>query len=280
MRGICELITYCYGVWNEFLNFIGGRSGLAHWVLFILALFLCIFMGKEIRQKIFSPAVLVLLFFFNPLFYAVVGTRFLSGIYWRLLWMLPISFVIAYVLTQMTYKIKKNLLRVAAVVLACACIAVTGDRIFTKETYSEKENDYEIPNAAIEICDYVRGNLLSWKETIVVPNDLLCYIRQYNSAVGLFYGRNAGGFISNIGEDEKAVYEEMCKENPDVKVITDIGKKRYCRYLVFDNTFHRIPEDLTEYGYEKVYVVEKHYVIYRIFEEERVWGSDGPDAGK
>lgn len=270
------MITYCYGVWNEFLNFIGRKAGLAHWIFFFAALLLCFFMGKEVRKKFFYPSLLAILFFFNPLFYAVVGTRFLSGIYWRLMWMVPISFVLAYVLAELIGRLKKNIVRAVAVVLACACIAVTGKQMFTAETYTEKENEYELPDAVIEICDYIQINLMSWKETAVVPNDLLCYIRQYSSSVGLFYGRNAGGFISNIGEDETAVYEEMSKEKPDIKVITDIGKKRYCKYLIFDNTFHQIPEDLTEYGYEKVYVVEDRYVIYRIFEEERVWGSDGP----
>ncbi len=260
------MITYCYGVWNEFLNFIGGRSGLAHWMLFIAALICCLFLGKEVRKKLFFPSVAVLLFFFNPLFYAVVGTKFLSGVYWRLLWMLPISFLIAYVLTRLAYKIRKNILRVLVVAVSCLCIAATGDRIFTEETYGEKENAYELPQAVIEICDYVKANLRNWKETLVVPNDLLCYMRQYSSAVGLFYGRNAGGFITNIEEEEAAVYAEMSKENPDIRIITDIGKKRNCRYLIFDTNFHRIPEDLTKYGYEKVYVVEKHYVMYRMLE--------------
>lgn len=177
--------------------------------------------------------------------------------------MLPISFIIAYCLTRMTFKIKKKVLRAVAVVLACACIIVTGERIFTTGTYSEKENEYELPQAAIEICDYVKENLLDWKETIVVPNELLCDIRQYSSAVSLFYGRNAGGFISNIEEDETAVYAEMCKEEPDLEVITEIGKRRNCRYLVFNTSFHQVPEDMTAYGYEKVYVVEDIYAIYR-----------------
>ena len=261
--------TYCYGVWNEFTNFIGGRAGLAHWALYILALFCCIFMGKEIRKKLFFPSVLILLVFFNPLFYALVGTRFLSGIYWRLLWMLPISFLIAYCLTRLVYRMKKNVFRLAVAVLACICIIVTGKRIFVPETYTEKENKYELPQAAIEICDYVKDHLMDWKETIVVPEELLCDIRQYSSAVCLFYGRNAGGFITNIEEDEAAVYEQMCRKEPDLEMITEIGKRRNCRYLVFNTSFHRLPEDMTDYGYEKVHVVENVYAIYRAIDEKQ-----------
>ena len=75
------MVTYCYGVWNEFVNFIGGRAGLAHWVLYLLALLCCIFQGKELRKKLFFPSALVLLFFFNPLFYGYLlgrNTKFVS----------------------------------------------------------------------------------------------------------------------------------------------------------------------------------------------------------
>ena len=59
------------------------------------------------------------------------------------------------------------------------------------------------------------------------------------------------GFISNIGEEEQQVYEEMSSEHPDVARVTEIAKNKNCRYIVFNTSFHQIPEDLTEYGYEK-----------------------------
>lgn len=257
------MIAYCYAVWEEFINFIGGKPGLLHWVLFIAALACCLFMGKGTRKKLFWPSVFVMLFFFNPIFYAYVGTRFLSGIYWRLLWMLPISFVIAYVFTQMSYKIKKEFVRIGAVILSCVCIIVTGERIFTGETYNEKENDYELPQSAIDISDVMMAHLQSWKETAIVPNEFLCYIRQYTCSIGLLYGRNFGGFITEIGEAELQVYQEMSKEEPDVEFITDIAKEKNCRYIVFNESFHQFPEDLTEYGYERFEVVDEIYAIYR-----------------
>lgn len=257
------MLAYCYAVWAEFLNFIGGRDGILHWGIYVLALLCCACMGKSVRKKLFWPSILVLVFFFNPLFYAYVGTRFLSGIYWRLLWMLPISFVIAYTVVQMAYKFRKNLVRLGIVAVACVCIIVTGERIFSSETYTEKENDYEIPQAAIAVSDVMMGGLESWKETAIVPNELLCYIRQYSCSIGLLYGRNAGGFISDIGEDEMRVYEEMSRENPDLAVITEIGREKNCKYIVFNTSFHQIPADLSEYGYERLCVVEDDYVIYR-----------------
>ena len=55
------MITYCYAVWNEFMNFIGGRNGLLHWLLFCAALLFCVLLGKGDRKRLFWPSVLVLL---------------------------------------------------------------------------------------------------------------------------------------------------------------------------------------------------------------------------
>ena len=41
------MITYCIAVWGEFTKFIGGRGGLAHWLMFGAALLCCILMGKS-----------------------------------------------------------------------------------------------------------------------------------------------------------------------------------------------------------------------------------------
>lgn len=253
---------YVIALWGEFTNFIGEESGVIHWLLYIAALIFCLFMGKRERALLFWPSALVLVFFFNPFFYKYIGLHFLSGVYWRLLWMLPISFIIAYVLTKLLYRISKNAVRVILLAVVCVCIFVTGEPVFSRTTYSERENIYEITPATIDICEYVKSHLVSWKETIIVPNELLCDIRQYSSAVCLLYGRNFGGFISDIEEDELAVYGEMSKEQPDVALITEVARNRDCRYIVFNLSFHEVPEDLTEYGYEKVEVIDEVYAIY------------------
>ena len=102
---------YVLALWGEFVKFTGGRAGLVHLLLFAAALVCCFFLGKEERHRLFWPSVLVGIFFFNPVFYKYVGTRFLSGVYWRLLWMLPWTFVIAYAVVRMAYRLGKQALR-------------------------------------------------------------------------------------------------------------------------------------------------------------------------
>ena len=70
-------------------------------------------------------------------------------------------------------------------------------------------------------------------------------------------------FISDIAPDEQMVYEEMSREEPDLSLVTEVARARECRYIVFNTSFHRIPEDLTGYGYEKIAVVQEDYAVYR-----------------
>ena len=182
--------------------------------------------------------------------------------YWRLLWILQWTFVIAYAEVRIAYRLGKHSLRIVVVAVACVCIFVTGKPVLSAETYGERSNVYELPQAAVEIADLVQSRLVDWQETLIVPNELLCSVRQYSAAACLLYGRNAEGFISNIGEEEQQVYEEMSSEHPDVARVTEIAKNKNCRYIVFNTSFHQIPEDLTEYGYEKIAVIEDVYAVY------------------
>lgn len=257
--------AYLDALWGEFVNFIGGGAGAAHWGLFLAALIGTFFLGRRERRKIFYPSLLVLLLFFNPLFYRYVGTRFLPGVYWRLLWMLPVSFAVAYVATRLLFVIPRRALRVAAAALACAVIFATGAPVFSRETYSEKENAYELPAAAIGVADTVDAwRTDAWKETMVAPSELLCSIRQYSPSACLLYGRNSGGFILDIGEDEEAVFGEMNKLEPDLGLIDRVAREKNCRFLVFNTAFHNVTDEgLGSLGYKRIATIEEDYAVYR-----------------
>ena len=121
-----------YSILDNFKNFIGGRTGLLHWVLFCAAVVAIFFLGKKYKEEkqavrfLVWPSVLVLLFIFNPLFYRYVGSRFFAGVYWRLFWMLPISFSVAYVIVWLICRWKKQAVRVAVSVAALVTIIVSG----------------------------------------------------------------------------------------------------------------------------------------------------------
>lgn len=238
-----------YAIWDNFKNFIGGRAGVLHVLLFGLALLSCMFMGKKQRRTLVYPTVLVFLFFFNPLFYRYIGNKFLSGVYWRLLWMVPLNFVTAYGLVALVCRFRRQAVRAAAVLAAAACIIVTGKCIYNEQTFTKADNLYKLPQAAIDVSDAMAAAGIDWKVRAVVPNELFCYVRQYRCDVGLLYGRNAGGFISDISDEAKAVYNEMCRETPDIGLLTDLCRQQEVVFICFNTEMQQIPKDLSAYGY-------------------------------
>lgn len=243
------MITDLYAIWDNFKNFIGGRSGILHMLMFCIALLACIFWGKKQRRLLFYPTVCVFIFFFNPLFYHYIGNKFLSGVYWRLLWMVPVTFVTAYGLVYLIYRFRNQALRSVAAVAAVFCIIATGKCIYNEVTFTEAENLYKLPQAAIDVADAMAAAGIDWKVRAVVPNELFCYVRQYRCDIGLLYGRNAGGFISDISDEAKAVYNEMCRETPDIGLLTDLCRQQEVVFLCFNTKNQQIPEDLSGYGY-------------------------------
>lgn len=256
-----------YSILDNFKNFIGGRTGLLHWVLFCAAVVAIFFLGKKYKEEkqavrfLVWSSVLVLLFIFNPLFYRYVGSRFFAGVYWRLFWMLPISFSVAYVIVWLICRWKKQAVRVAVFVAALVTIMVSGQRIYSETTFTEAENEYKLPQAAIDVADIIGNSGYSWKVKAVVPDELFCYIRQYRCDIGLFYGRNVGGFISGIGEDEDAMHQQMCQEKPDMEVVTEIAKRNGLVFLCFNREEKELPDNMTPYGYH-YYMETGDYIIY------------------
>lgn len=353
-------------IWENFSKFIGGRGGILHWLIFCAALCYCVFLGKKERRTMVYPSLLVLLVFINPFFYRYIGNRFFAGVYWRLMWMVPVAFVAAYAVTKVVYALsgrlpgtgkkerpedetgadgnpavesvqktenivsstssvdKKEtdeqktaaadsedtdstdtpyvtsaekirlaaqrsaalqrgtvcyqrmyqdttqkektsfgvgLVRAVILVLACAGLAASGNRIYNEQVFIKAENIYKLPQAAVDVADVLAGAGVNWKVKSIVPNELLCYIRQYRCDIGLFYGRNIGGFISEIGEDETAVYEEMSKAEPDVSLIAELAKKNEVVFICFNRKTQKLPEDMTKTGY-RLYRETGDYAIY------------------
>ncbi len=214
------------------------------WGCFCVALIICFFLGKDRRKKLFTVSVLGCVVIINPVVYKLVGTRFLSGVYWRLFWALPIVIVVAVVLTEFTGKVKKEWLRVIAVGVLCLVIAVTGKSVINRGTYTLAENDYQIPQEAIDVSDVVLEASGGNHTTIIVPDELVCYIRQYTGKIALAYGRNIWGFINNAVDWQYELYDLMNAEQIDYAALRDTAYAYDCRYIVFNAEQRELPENM------------------------------------
>lgn len=232
---------------SDFKKFIGNGVYMA--LLFLVVVYL-------LRQKKGNQAFLVwvpitvLLVFFNPITILLIYRQFMWGTYWRILWLVPLIPVLAYAAVELISRRKKLAERVLIFAVIC-CIIVGGGRLmYSKERFSPRENFFKIPTAAIDIAQHIILYAGCWYPTVIVPNELYCYIRQFSSEIRLLYGRDAEGYMGGVTEEIEEIYQEMSKEQPDCEFIGERAQQYGVNIVIFNSKFHQLPEAdlMKQYG--------------------------------
>lgn len=149
--------------------------------LFITSLLYCVLKSKK-EQKIFFIGSTICLFstFLNPLLSELVAQK-ITGVYvyWRLYWLIPIYYGIAYFMTEIIFIMKKH--HIIATIAFVFIIILSGDYIFMSPYYYPYTNTYKLPNEVLEIADYINSkNGSKEKVCIFLPKPLAAKIRQYS----------------------------------------------------------------------------------------------------
>lgn len=258
------MAEWCIGVFQTFMKFVG--TGWLHWVLATAVLAVWGFRNKEIRYKITYPLILVLIIFFNPVIYGIIGTRFMNGMYWRMLWLVPVGVILAYGAVMLYSVINNRILKMVSVLASAAVIALAGEPVYTAGNFIPAQNVYQIPQVTIDVADVIINDMQDTDTCmIVVPDELLCSVRQYTTRVNLLYGRNAYGYIEEMGDMQAVVHDEMIKESPDVEKTAAYCKAKNVVYIVFNSIYHKDYQDISMHGYEFNASIDG-YDIYKLTE--------------
>ena len=105
-------------------------------------------------------------------------------------------------------------------------------------------NEYQLPQVTIDIADAIISDSLAEDTgvypTVVVPDEMLCSMRQYTTKIRLLYGRDAYAYIFNELEEMKAVvHNEMIRQTPDVGKLAVYAKAKNVDYIVFSSVNHK-----------------------------------------
>ena len=213
---------------------------------------------KQIRILFLYVPIVILLLFFNPLFADVMDRYMGDEIYYRILWLLPITIVIAYACISIVFSFvgrKRYLLAGVSVLL----VAVSGSYIYNNIYFTEAENRYHVPDSVVHICDAIE--IQGREVTAVFPLEMVQYVRQYSGVVCMPYGRE----ILVEGWNDWAVQDDLCDameaEDVDAELLGVLAREYACIYIV-------LPEDkqmigsLAGTGYE-VFLQTDGYVVYR-----------------
>lgn len=246
-------------MWSDvafiFQKYMG--SGLT-FIWFLAALIFLYLTEKRKERRIFFVyiPVIVLMIYFNPLFYRAFFFLLEKEIYFRICWMLPVTLVIAYAVVCLIERSSGGK-QIVYVVLVVLLVMVTGKPVYTNPLYSRAENEYHVPQAIVEICDAVR---VPGREVLVtVPPELVLYVRQYDPTVCLAYGRDY------MSVDTALIREQMEAKNYNLEVLAPYVEAVHCHYIVLDEK-KEIQGEPLDFGW-RLMESTSGYSIYRIEDE-------------
>lgn len=238
-----------------FKNYMGYHENgyLAGIYLFVL-LYLWLTEKNKQRRAIFVYApTLLLLMFFCPLFRKVfVRIMDDSETYYRLLWLLQMSLVSAYGILKLCGRHRR-----VGLALMCAAIAVCGNYVYDSQYITKAENVYHLPQDAVDVVDLIEPE--EGRITVLLPADLIYYVRQYSTNIELPYGREM--LIARWGYYHD-MYEAMEKaEVIETASFVELAREYPCAYIVL-KADRKLEEPLTKYGFI-LYGQVGEYLIYK-----------------
>lgn len=242
-------------VGNEFFRLYMGTGLIV--IFFLAAVIYLLFTEKRkpVRILFVYMPVIVLLLFFNPLVAKLVYDYADSEIYYRILWLLPVTVVIAFAVVQLCGRLQKKK-QIPFAVVAAVLIMVSGSYIYHNGFYNKAENIYHVPQSVVEICDAIE---VEGREVMAVfPEELLQYVRQYSPVVCMPYGREITVDRWNYSME---LYDVMEAEVIDAKRLCELARAHACAYIILPDE-KEVDGDLNEYQFADFGATEG-YVIYK-----------------
>lgn len=233
-----------FGIFMESLVIFKLYTGLKFLVLLFAVAWAYLLLtekDKRIRLMFVYAPLLILLLFLCPISRKAFVAVGLDGeTYYRVLWTIPMGVITVYAMCKLFGKHKKiGLIVTAAMIMLC------GSYVYNSQYISKAENLYHIPDTVIDICELIEPEHEDAHVMVVVPEELVYYVRQYNSKIKMPYGRE---MIASQWDYYHPVHEAM--EETEVLVLADLleaTRKEYCQYIVISPT-RQVKEKPEELG--------------------------------
>lgn len=224
-------------------------------ILFVVALvYLWMTEKNKITRYIFVyGAGIIQILFFVPFFYW--GYNILDeGTYYRILWLLPSTIVIAYSAVRVMGQHTK-----VGLLLSILVVMISGQYVYSSVYITKAENAYNIPQEVIEVCDMIGPEEGEERIWAIFPDDMIHYVRQYTIDVQMVYGREV--LVNSWDTADHPLYEVMSEEILDVEELAELVELYACNYVIL-NKEKEVDGDLAEAGIEWFGETDTHVVYW------------------
>ena len=238
---------------NHFTEYIGTGLIFIYYLACVIRMVI-VEKRKEYRMLFIYMPGIVLLLFFHPIVAKLMQTYADDEIYYRFMWLIPVTVTIAYTVVDLYCELKGRV-RIAVLILSAVLLAAGGRLIYLDNEYSVAENEYHVPQKVVDICDalVIQGREIR----VAFPTEMLAYVRQYTPLVVMPYGYEEVRYIKH----DDTLHAQIKSDEPDAEAMFTEAGERGCHYVVIDEKkqIHGNPE---EYGYYE-YAHIDGYAIYR-----------------
>lgn len=208
---------------------------------------------KRIRSIFVLLGIATFLVFINPVF-AWVGTRVDLEIYYRMLWTLPIGLVVCYAMVLVFERVSRIWSKIIIFALCMAIIVANGKYVYKNTIHFKASNPYHIPNVVIHVADALE--LDNMQPTVIMPAELLPFIKEYSGELRMPYGRN---MLESAWTFSEPLYDAMESEKYDIAQIAQYAKQWQCFYVVLSCAKEQIG-DMKDYNYAYVDFIDGYYI--------------------
>lgn len=210
---------------------------------------------KYVKILFVCVPVILLCLFFNPLFARALYKLAEGEIYYRILWLLPVTVTVAFAAVTLYGRLPDKH-RALFALAAAAGIAFSGSYIYRNPYFQKAENLYHVPDSVVHICDAI---VVPGREVqAVFPLELVQYVRQYEPTICMPYGREMTVDRWNYWGELPG---EMEKETIDLSRLAPLAKEEGCHYIILTEE-KTIIGNPVEYNWEEFGRTDG-YVIYR-----------------
>lgn len=247
-----------FGIFMESLVIFKLYTGLKFLVVLFAVAWAYLLMtekDKKIRLLLVYAPLLILLLFLCPISRKGFVALGLDGeTYYRILWTIPMGLVTVYGACRLFGRHKR-----IGLIVTAALIVLCGKYVYDSPYMTKAENLYHIPDTAIKICDLIAPEGEEGHVMVVVPEELVYFIRQYNAKIKMPYGRE---MVASQWNYYHPVHEAM--EESEELVFEDLletTRAENCQYIVVSPT-RKVKDDPKELGLLSVATVDG-YRVYK-----------------
>lgn len=200
--------------------------------------------GFKIRRVLLESSLVITVLFFFPLFKMVMDKVEEAGTYYRILWLLPMTVVIAYAGVKLIGRHTR--IGLAAMVIV---LVLGGEYLYKSQYVTRAENRYHLPQAVIAICDLIAPQEDEERVWAVFPSELIHFVRQYSSEIQMPYGRDM--VVASWEHVEHPMYALMESDIVRIDLLAELADDYQCQYIIL-NKAKQTEGDPEACGLEKI----------------------------